>query len=1294
MRKLLYCLLLNKDRTADRALLACRQTGLCACCRNCRDLFFRVRKLLYCLLLNKDRAADRALLARRQTGLRAGCQDCRDLDLRVRRGLLPREHRQALASGLERLAEQCCKGGLLHFFRSLDGRAVKCVLFANIIAVGDRCGAAAADRLIEGRRDAGIAVRHSRLAAIRLTGNAADGLAVRIVHGDGDRTGGAAVFNCALRIAHDAADLRIRGAETDIQRHAAAVPAVFDLRAARGRAAGDAAHTGAFRVNLAGVGAAVDQLAVAARNAAGLCLVRFCARDSAGIDAVCDLACVRTGNAAEVAAVAFDRSRVGAADDLARAGRVCADAAVVAVFCRDPAAYNVTIFHGTGIIGYKRRSILIALYLHVFQLEAADPALADHALEQREVLPAGAAGILDAQVLDRMVLAVKRTRIGPAGVAAASVGDADPVGSAFQIDILRQGCVQRILAAVDRIAEPEQLLLRRQLIDAVELDRGDRQRHDIRGIAGSLAVCGAELQRMDTRRYAGAVDRFGLLRRRAVQREPEGHLIAVRIDKDLIQIDRIRRYRIQFLCFAAGHAILQDRQAVHIPELRAADGADRIAGMLHCCLPRKRGPRAANLPRAAEAKREVLRVHLLLGQLACAIGINVRRRAAQIIALAERRGRAALDPGEDAAACAGFCDASGVIALLHGKRSVAVARDTAGIGSGHRVLDAAGVIAVQDLRAAHKTGNAAHIGLAVLAVHHDLAAVGAALDARASRGLRHDTADQALHAMDRAAVRAVFHCGTRKISGHARKTVLVLRARAGHIRLVVAVFDQRIVLRIADDARRIAVIRCYAARDRQVFDRCALAVSKQRTALMICGRVFRIILRKIEVRNGMPLPVEDARIICVRAIGIGILIAPVADGLPAAKLCAADLGQIDIRCQSGVQLSLAAVDFIAEPGELDAAADEIIAILVLRRLAVVNDLDRAPGRLAARIRCDRDRRRADGNSRDKPLLVNSCDLLVIARPCYALVIDVGRADGRRELLRLAAAERQLRLIERNAGRHDRAVVSAAACGGIIDLANGKVEAFKKVIAAIWIVAVNDDAGICICVIRNRNFNSNRIIPIICPYDIRPHPFAFQRTDGILTGIGNVVEIIVLCVGYIDVLGTCCHRDVVNKKYAVAIRICCSLRIIEVDQIFLVTLVIQIRHSQIVSTLFAYIKIIRVKGLCAAARYRHRGRGRSIAGIICPRIRILCQEVIGSGLAEGIGIIALVVPLGQLRDLFPVFVIDPHIQTGDRVKLLRAAVGYGLGVVFERLERQRAARRDGILVLVEGRKGALCPELPV
>ena len=122
--------------------------------------------------------------------------------------------------------------------------------------------------------------------------------------------------------------------------------------------------------------------------------------------------------------------------------------------------------------------------------------------------------------------------------------------------------------------------------------------------------------------------------------------------------------------------------------------------------------------------------------------------------------------------------------------------------------------------------------------------------------------------------------------------------------------------------------------------------------------------------------------------------------------------------------------------------------------------------------------------------------------------------------------------------------------------------------------------------------------------------------------------------------------------------------------------------------------IPLTGLCIAAGEDDLCRCGGVAGVLRAVVRVIAQQVIGTGLQRGRVERVAAAFARKLLLLFPVFIVELHIETGDRLKGLRAAVGHGLGVILLRFECDLFTDLGGVVVLVKAGECAVGPEAPV
>ena len=122
--------------------------------------------------------------------------------------------------------------------------------------------------------------------------------------------------------------------------------------------------------------------------------------------------------------------------------------------------------------------------------------------------------------------------------------------------------------------------------------------------------------------------------------------------------------------------------------------------------------------------------------------------------------------------------------------------------------------------------------------------------------------------------------------------------------------------------------------------------------------------------------------------------------------------------------------------------------------------------------------------------------------------------------------------------------------------------------------------------------------------------------------------------------------------------------------------------------------VPLAGLRYLARENDLRRCGGVAGVLCAVVRVIAQQVIGTGLQRGRVERVAAAFARKLLLLFPVFIVELHIETGDRLKGLRAAVGHGLGVILLRFECDLFTDLGGVVVLVKAGECAVGPEAPV
>ena len=122
--------------------------------------------------------------------------------------------------------------------------------------------------------------------------------------------------------------------------------------------------------------------------------------------------------------------------------------------------------------------------------------------------------------------------------------------------------------------------------------------------------------------------------------------------------------------------------------------------------------------------------------------------------------------------------------------------------------------------------------------------------------------------------------------------------------------------------------------------------------------------------------------------------------------------------------------------------------------------------------------------------------------------------------------------------------------------------------------------------------------------------------------------------------------------------------------------------------------VPLAGLRCLARENDLRRCGGVAGVLRAVVRVIAQQVIGTGLQRGRVERVAAAFARKLLLLFPVFIVELHIETGDRLKGLRAAVGHGLGVILLRFECDLFTDLGGVVVLVKAGECAVDPEAPV
>ena len=122
--------------------------------------------------------------------------------------------------------------------------------------------------------------------------------------------------------------------------------------------------------------------------------------------------------------------------------------------------------------------------------------------------------------------------------------------------------------------------------------------------------------------------------------------------------------------------------------------------------------------------------------------------------------------------------------------------------------------------------------------------------------------------------------------------------------------------------------------------------------------------------------------------------------------------------------------------------------------------------------------------------------------------------------------------------------------------------------------------------------------------------------------------------------------------------------------------------------------VPLAGLRCLARENDLRRCGGVAGVLRAVVRVIAQQVIGTGLQRGRVKRVAAAFARKLLLLFPVFIVELHIETGDRLKGLRAAVGHGLGVILLRFECDLFTDLGGVVVLVKAGECAVGPEAPV
>ena len=594
--------------------------------------------------------------------------------------------------------------------------------------------------------------------------------------------------------------------------------------------------------------------------------------------------------------------------------------------------------------------------------------------------------------------------------------------------------------------------------------------------------------------------------------------------------------------------------------------------------------------------------------------------------------------------------------------------------------DAAGVVAVGNFHGfANAAGDAAHAAEAGLpAAQVDIAGVPAVLDdGAAAGGHRHDAAGVALIAGDIGLIGAAPDDGILRRGHHAGVAVdLVVGGGAGEGHIVVAVLDGggavgEDAAGAAHDTGHIAGDGLTLAVDADVLDGRAVAQAEQRGVVGAAVVIGTLVLQ-IQTGDLMALSVEGTAIILVGGL--------VTDGRPRG-VRAADAGKIDIAGQAGVHLGVAGVDLIGEPLQLGAGADLVIAVLCHSGLVLVGDSDLALCLEGAVNGCDGDDRLALGQRGHKAGAIHSGHGGSAAAPRHLLVFGVVRLHGGVQPGGAAALDGQLGLVQRHAGD-----VPAAGAGVV---AHHEAEAVEVVVV---IVALRRDVQLILHEERGGQRDGVAAVTVLrdgvlvvaagieVPADIAVRVKEGAVLQNILVkvcGIGDVDRLRALGNGNgIDLLvagdAEVGHMHGALRHIVEILRAC----FIRGDAGEIKTLVI----------------VGGIEGLGAA--HRDLGGSRCVAGVRRAGVGIGAQQVVGARLAEGVAEAALIAAGGKGVHQRPVLVVDADIQAGDGLKLLRAAVGHGPGVVLEGPEAHGAAHRRGVLVLIEGGEGALRPELPV
>ena len=222
--------------------------------------------------------------------------------------------------------------------------------------------------------------------------------------------------------------------------------------------------------------------------------------------------------------------------------------------------------------------------------------------------------------------------------------------------------------------------------------------------------------------------------------------------------------------------------------------------------------------------------------------------------------------------------------------------------------------------------------------------------------------------------------------------------------------------------------------DAEVFDGRTVALAEQAgvvgAGVGIVARIFQI-----QALNVVILAVEGA----AEAALVGII----ANGRPR-RIRIADAAEIDAFDQTGVQLSLAAVDLVGEPLQLGGGGDLVIAVLRLRGLVHIGDRDGALRREGAVQRGNGDDRLALGQCGHQTRAVHSGHGGRAAAPGHFLVFGSFRQHSGCQLGGLSAVEGQFVSVQRHAG-DSYGVIPAAGLGV---LARNEVKAVEILVVIV------------------------------------------------------------------------------------------------------------------------------------------------------------------------------------------------------------------------------------------------------